>query len=317
LPDEVEFELKGQLKQLSYINVSRLKSRVRSFGGRRNVPVIVYSIEEGECPEIKWLIAYGMVTEDSNEHAYSGTETGGSLITQNIELTIALHEPFKQLSQWFWELRPLDQRLLDPFSGEAAQSGLNGFWQPLYFDEIPENHYFVRWQETETYYNPTFWGLNHLYQMTHGGTSSDFVAAPLELFVYANEDLWAIEPQSIYAFTGLSALGEITIETELKTGLFHNETLSTVSRLNLVQLDEDLVSVGYGGLNLDDIIFTGASKPRPGFIQRSGETLAGVRPRWDYQGAYPGEISKGASWITVTPYLTDAQVAYNIDYRTS
>lgn len=320
VPEAVEFEIKGKLFQTPYLNASRTKARLRSMGGRRNVPVIVYGWEEGtqNCePEIKWFVGYGMITEDSNDHAYKGTESGGSFLAQDLDLTIDLQQPFTQLSTWFWELRPMDQRLLDPYSDESAQSGINRFAHPTRFQDIPKYYYFIRWQESDTPYDPVFWGLNRLYEMSFGGQSSDFVDAPLDLFLYANEDIWAIEPRALYAFTNLSPLGTITIETELKSGLFHGETVVSESILDLVQLDSDLAAAGYGGLLTDDIIFCGAAQPRPGFIQRNDAALEGVRPRWTYDQAYPGEISKGATWIRFVPYLTDARVAYNIDFRTS
>lgn len=316
LPEEIEFSIKGQLKQLPYLNVSKMKSRIHAFAGRRNTPVIVISYEEGECVEIKWLIAYGMITEGANKHSYRGSETTGSLITQDLDLTIVFQEPFTQLSQWFWELRPNGERLYDPFSEEAAQAGLNGFWHPQTIAEVPEDYHFVRWQETATAYDPEFWGLNYINEMAFGGYSSDFIDAPLELYIHSSEDLWAQTPRCIYAFTNLSPLGTLSIETELKTGLYHNETLITVSELNLVQLDTDLAAVGYGGLHISDLVYSGATNPRPGFIQRDGVMLEGIRPRWSYEGSYPGEISNGASWIHFVPYLTDAQCAYNIQFKT-
>lgn len=318
LPEPVEFEVKGKLFQTPYLRVSQLKTRIRSFAGRRNIPVIVFHYEEGECdPEIRWLIGYGIITETSNNHTYHSQENNANFITQDIELTVVLQQPFVQLSSWFWELRDIQERLLDPYSSQASQAGLNRFSHPQHFEDIPPNYYFVRWQEPDTAYNPTFWGMKNLYEMSYGGYSSDFIAGPHELFLYASEDSWAISPRVIYAFTGLTALGEISIETEMKTGLYRNETLSTVSSLDLVQLDIDLSNIGYGGLLLDDVVYTGATNIQPGFVERYGESLEGIRPRWDYEFSYPGEIPAGASWIRFSSYLTDTQVAYSIDFRTS
>ncbi len=318
LPQEVDFEITGRLYQTPYINVSRMKSRIRSFAGRRHTPIIIAKFEEsytpGCLPELTWLTGYGTITEDSVEHSYHGTESGGSFISTPLELTIALSEPMQQMSQWFWEYRSMQERLSNPYSDDAAQEGLNGFRHPQYFTEIQPNHYYTRWQDAATMYTPEFWGLNYLYQMD-GGQSSDFVAGPLDLFVYSNEELWSAAPCSMYAFTNLSPFGTISITTKLKSGLFYGEEVESVSTLDLEELNTDLTTAGFGGLAIDDIIFTGAVTPHPGFIQRAGATVAAVRPKWQYDQTYPGEISRGATWINFRPYLTDMQVAYNIDFR--
>lgn len=318
LPEEVEFEVSGRLFQTPYINASRMKSRILSFAGRRNTPVIIVKYEESytsNClPKLTWLIGYGTITDLPTEHNYYGAESGGSFVSTPLELNVKISEPFQQLSQWFWEYRSMQERLSNPYSEDAAQEGLNGFRHPQDFTEIQPNHYFVRWQSSDTMYTPEFWGLNYLYQMD-GGQSSDFVNGPLNLFVYSDEDLWSVAPRSMYAFTNLSPFGTITITTKLKSGLFYGDEVESTTTLDLAQLDTDLAAAGFGGLAIDDILFTGAVNPRPGFIQRYGNTLAAVRPKWIYDQSYPGEISKGATWITFQPYLTDMQVAYNIDFR--
>lgn len=317
IPDAVSISFTASVQATDYMTASRIKNRIRSFAGRRNMPIIVMQYDEdfdNPSRSIMWLIAYGIMNSDENASSYAGEDFNKGFAYQELEIELVITEPFRQLPTAFWEYRPEQSRSLNLFAEEESVAGMGiTFWHPQQFFEIQPNNYFVKWMNSETMLNTEYWALAHLTSMSESGIGSDFDEVG-DVHYFSNEDMWTLAPRPLYAFKNLTPYGTVSITVKLKTGLYFGEEIETVTTLDIEQLDLDLANAGYGGIAVDDIIYTGDFYPRPGFVMRNGVELTGVRPRWSYSETYPGELPNGYTIITFSKYLNDAQVAYLIDF---
>ena len=320
LPESSSFSVDGVFTTKNHSQADWLYQKLRGMGGRLNYPLIAFRYEEspteGCLPELDWVVAECIIESADLEESYASQEVkSAGYLSVAVSIEGTLITPFRRLSAWFWENRPYVSHLADPYSDTAAYHSLdNRFWQPSNLKELPENRFYMRWQDPDTLLLPSFWGVKYNYGDT-GGASSDFQDFGTVPY-FSNLNLWNYPPLPVYAFRGLQPSGSIAIETRQVVGPFAYDNLVTVSDLDLVELDSDLTALGYGGLLESDIIYTGNVLPFPGFVYRNNAILSGIRPKWSYPSEYPGILASGAGFVTFTKLLTEGQVAFSIDFRT-
>lgn len=315
LPKSPSIKLDGTLVAVPPYSISRLTNSLMSLGGRRNIPLIGFFLEDTELAaqtELLWLYTETLVTSISPEYEYHSSGNVWTLDKQPISISMQAETKWRPLSRWLWEYRDPYEYIINPASAYNSQVGFDTlFGHPKTFGDLRECFYFYRWQSEDSVYSPVFWGLQ--FDGVLGGYGSDFTDFGRYEF-YSDPALWSADPSSVYAFTGLSPSGSVSITVQRQTGLFANQVREDVSSLDLEVLDTDLATAGYSGLQPDDIVFTGLMSPLPGFVYRDGEKLLGVLPKWGYPGTYPGETGRGYNTITVTGESTTGQVAFLHEY---
>jgi hypothetical protein len=308
-------KIDGTLVSVPPYNITRLRNSLMSLGGRRNIPLIGFYMDDTDAAPLAnliWLYTDVMITSITPDNQYSDASNVWSLDKQPIAIEMQADTRWRPLSQWTWEYRDPFEYLINPASSENSQVGYDTvFVHPKTFGDLRECFYFYRWQSNDSYYSPFFWGMR--FDGVLGGYGSDFVDFGRYEF-YSDPALWSADPNSVYALTGLSNSGTVSITVKRQTGLFANDVRDEVSSLDLAVLDADLAKAGYGGLHADDIIFTGQLSPLPGFVYRNNQKLMGVLPKWSYPSSYPGETGRGYNTFTVEGTGTTGQVAFLHEY---
>jgi hypothetical protein len=318
LPQRPQFKITGNIKATAPYPVTRTMNALTALGGRRNIPIIAFQLEnpmqnDEKVSSLIWLVTDCTITGVEPTNSYNDNSAGHVFEYGQLSLTLKAGMVWKALSPWLWEYRdPLDY-IVNPYSDENSQIGVdNYFHHPQQFSDLRECFYFYRWQNALSRYNPTFWGLAFSGGIP-GGYGSNFVDFGTYEF-YSDPQLWNAPPSSVYAFTGLRPTGSISITTRKATGLFTAQYVDEQSTLSLSDLDDDLATAGYGGLQESDIVFTGAMAPFPGFVYRDGARLMGFSPKWSYQGSYPGETTQGYNTVLFGSKDTTGQVAFLHEY---
>ncbi|APU89033.1 hypothetical protein Rctr85_002 [Virus Rctr85] len=319
LPETPTFKVSGTLHAVPPYSITRSVNALKSLGGRRNIPLIGFSLEnpmldEGDCiSNLLWLYADTTIVDVDDKSEYNSLSNVWSFDQHPINLTIKAGLRWRVLSPWFWEYRDPLEYIINPLDPANAQTGIdNYFHHPESFDDLLSCAYFYRWQSDLSTYSTLFWGRKYSDGLL-GGSGSDFVDFGDYSF-YSDPQLWSADPTSVYAFTGLSPSGSISITVQRSTGLFSNQGVEEVSTLDLAELDTDLAAAGYSELRLTDIVYTGALAPFPGFVMRDGQRITSFKPKWSYPGSYPGETGRGYNTFTVSSEDTTGQVAFLHDY---
>jgi len=316
LPDDNTMTVKLNIIASENMGLDNVYNVLNSLGGRRNVPIIGFEIENQTSPidedcidSLTWLKNFAVITDISVKYEYASEKNPWNLDYLEVSLTLFLGTQWEVLNPWVWEYRSWTDRIMNPFSESVGQQGLDTFFEhPSTFDKIKPDSYFFRWDAGLFDFNPTYWGLRFS-QGRYGGEGSDWTSVGTHV-VNADPLRWSGKVQSLYGFTGLSTSGTIAIDTKQATGFFQGDFESQSSTLDLAQLNTDLVAAGYTGVQADDVIITGFADPAPGFIIRDDVIITDVRPQWSYPGTYPGETGRAYNEVTVSLTGTGGQVAY-------
>lgn len=314
------YKVTGQLQGKDPYSLQRIISELTALGGRRNMPIIGFFLENpnvdlSAVSNLLWIYTTGTLVDVDNKSDYGSSEDVWSYNQQPLGLTIEGDMKWKALSPWFWEHRDPNEQLIDVGNPNNAQVGPdNLFLHPLTLDDINDIpcSVFYKWPGALSLFDPTFWGLKYSNGIL-GGVGTDFTDFGT-VKIFSDPGMWSADPSSIYAFTGLSPSGSISINVQRPYGPFQGQVTPEVSTLDLEQLRDDMVNAGYTDLFPDDIVYTGLLSPFPGFVMRDGERLTGFAPRWGYVGSYPGETSVGVNTISFSSEETTGQVAYLHDF---
>lgn len=286
--------------------------------GRQNTKIIGFMVQsnpgdEGDLliSDLTWLINDCVITKITPSPNWGeGNSDAGLPITFTIELGIA----WEGLSDLYWEYKSPDQRYLNPYSSDnAPRQPQNRFLLPQTFADLSPNSYFFQWSNNISSMSPAVWGSFYDGQGLNG-LGSDF--APFgTLAINADQLRWQ-SVESMYAFTGLGQVGELSISVIKGAGYFPGETVTEVSALDLSVLSDDLAVAGHIELMPTDIVYAGLIDPLPGYVERNGEILTGMIPSWSYPGTYAGEVGKGHSTVSVAGDDVLGSVAYLHSFRT-
>jgi hypothetical protein len=312
LSESQKLELKGMFVcDEDQISAQALFNRLLSMGGIPLTPVIGFHYEECEhVPEgsccsacnttLDWIVNYGIITKLPQDSSYHSSKKPWSASTFPVSISMVLGTKWKALNSWEWEYRK--DKIVNPLSPTLRSGSIsNTFILPNRLSELHRKGYFFRWGVTLSKYDPSYWGLKYT-NGRMGGIGSDYVSIGEHSF-NSDPERWSASPNSVYSFTNFSNLtGTITLRVTRNYNYFSQSNLVDESTLDLAQLNTDLINGGLGGLLTTDQIVTGYASPFPGFVIRGGEILSGVRPRWSYPGAYPGETGRGYNKIE---YLSD------------
>lgn len=310
------FSIKGTALASVDMAVRHFVERLKNMGGRRDIPLIVFRAENGDCDcgdcfTMDWLVATCTLLEVPVTSEWGG-EDAWSYEKAEVNISGVMTSEFRRLSEWFWQYRDAYDRMFDPSLTPASiDLPLGYFPHPKNIDEMVGNGFFFKWSSDGSDFDPAFWALK--YNNQSGGMGSDFSDFG-EVNVLSNQAEWSEVPVSIYAFTDLTPTGEIEIEITKKTGFFQGDYIIESSTLDLEQLDADLASFGYGGLASTDVIFTGVVEPFPGYVLKDGQIITDVRPKWSYVGLYPGELGLEFSKVRFNKNGTSGLVAYLFEY---
>lgn len=309
-----QIRVSGLVVQKDYLGVNEFISHLKYLGGRQNTPIICFRIEDSPNmaePEINWLLAQGIITDVTDSHQYSSTESGA--VAQDISFSLILTSDWMRLSPWEWEYRRDLTRQPspnDPWNSPATPDTL--FSHPYLMEHFTEGAYFYRWSLTDSEMLPSFWGLKYS-EGVDGGVGSDFTNSGTHE-IYSNPRYWSSDPRSLYAMTGLEPDGTLQIKVTRQTGNFYRDAITETSTLELPKLNNSLIELGYGGLQPSDIVYTGLIDPLPGYVLR-GDTIIPVGTYWEYEGTYPGETGPGWNTISILGVKTPVYVAYLHEFR--
>lgn len=314
------YKISGQFQGSPPYHLQRIVNQLSALGGRRNIPLIGFFLENASVDltcvsDLLWVYTTGVIVDLDNKADYGAESEVWAWNQQPIGITIESDMKWKALSPWFWEHRDPDEILVDVGNPNNAQVGIdNLFIHPKTLDDINDIKCctFYKWPGALSMFDPTFWGLKYS-QGILGGVGSDFGDFGT-VKIHSDPGMWSADPSSVYAFTGLSPSGSISITNQRPFGPFQGNVVTEVSTLDLAQLKADMVNAGYTDLFPDDVVYTGLLSPFPGFVMRDGERLTGFSPRWDYVGTYPGETAVGVNTITFSSISTTGQVAYLHDF---
>lgn len=322
IPDAKEIDISGTLVTGKGMSAGQVLERLKFIGGRRNTPVIAFTLEnytgEDGCGEscassVRWLLNECVIDEVSPRYETRSEGTSFNFDVIPVDITMRLGTIWRGLTPWFWEYRPWNERIINPFSSQNMQVSIdNRFLMPKALDQLQENAYFYRWQSELSDFNTSFWAIAHEVDYP-AGVGADYQAFGQTEF-YSDPFRWSAPPRSFYAFRGVNIEGSISLTVTRAIGYFQGQGIQEQSTLDLAQLSLDMETLGYGELQAADEIFTGLAHPFPGFVKRNGVILDGVRPRWDYPGTYPGETGQGYNIVRVDGINTAGQFAYLHDY---
>lgn len=300
------------------VSPEKLLRGLHSLGGVPQVPIIAIRYEEclhvdatrccASCnPTLDWIVNYGIITSIKGDSEYQNTKQSWGSSVADLNITMQIGTKWKELSQYEWDYR--NDKTLNPFS--QPQTVLTNSWIPQSFDGLRRQYFFYKQDSGGAKYDPSYWGLK--YSKSYGGNGSDFVDAGKYPF-FVDPQMWSAPPNSVYAITNLlSTSGSVSLKVRRSTGAFSSNERFEESTLDLAQLNTDLFNSGYGGLYASDTIITGYANPFPGFILRDGNIL-NTKPRWSYQGLYPGETGIGYNEVSISAAGNPIQFAYLHDY---
>lgn len=309
--DDPDIVIDGSVTATPHSSIDQTISRIQSFSGRRNIPIIIYQLEDRTPEEattdisIRWLINYGIVTKVSQKSSYNDSAT--DFDSGAISVTMKLQRYWQALSPWHWEYRSGNQPIIDPASVINAQQSFDKLFNiPQTFGELVPHSFFYRWQNELSTYNTAYWAKR--FDGREGGEGFDFREMGTIEF-YSPPELWNGPPSPAYAFTNLEDTGILKITARRFTGLFQSDFLYEDSTLDLEALDAALFTAGLDGLLKTDIVFTGLLDPVPGFVYRENARLTVPVPEWAYSGLYPGELSPGYNEIQISVEESDGLMA--------
>lgn len=314
--DDPDITVDGSVVDGTYWSIDQTLARLKSFGGRRNIPIICFQLEDRTPEEaiddisIRWLINYAIITKVTTKSSYNDSAT--DFDSGAVSLSMKLQRNWQALSPWHWEYRSGNQPVIDPANPINAQQGIDHLFNiPTTFGGLVPDSFFYRWQNELSTYNPSYWATR--FEAVEGGFGFDFKNFDVVEF-YSPPELWSAPPAPAYAFTQLENVGTLHIKARRATGLFQDDFVYEDSTLDLAALDSTLQVAGLTGLLKTDIIFTGFIDPVPGFIYRNNEILSVPIPEWDYEGQYPGELSSGYNRVEIGVDQSAGQMAALFTY---
>jgi hypothetical protein len=243
LAEEVEMSVSGGILNSTTYVAHSVVERLKSFGGRRNTPVIAFKMEmsyaddgESQVSRLRWFINYAVVTEVQVNYDYSGDDAGNAFDHIPVDITMAMSSTWKALSQWAWEYRPGRSRFVNPYDVSNTQHTTDSlFVHPTCLDEIVHGHYFFDWGESSSRYDPSYWAEKYI-DGQYGGIGSDFVEFGKHI-VFSDPDAWSANPVSMYAFTDLQPTGVLTLSVKKPVGYFFGDTEVFNATLDLSAID--------------------------------------------------------------------------------
>jgi hypothetical protein len=309
-------KLKGMVFSSLNQSIDALMERLKYVSGRRNTQVIGFmmqSVPNGEkvleISDLLWLENDCVISNVQNTSVWASGNSDAGL---DISFTIELGLTWGGLSDLYWEYRNPELRYINPYDpNHAPLIPQERFILPKTFGEIVPDNFFFRWDNELSAMSPTVW--DNLYTGNMNGQGSDFDNFG-SFSVFADPDRWQ-SVRSMYAFTGLSSSGTISISVCKAGGYFPGDELVEISSLDLSVLDAALATAGYVGLKETDILYTGLVDPLPSYVVRDGERITELIAEWDYDSTYPGEVGKGYSDVTVAGEDTLGSVAFVHEFR--
>lgn len=297
--NDTEITAKGTLTSLNNQEFLHVMSRIKSLGGQRRVPLIVFELQDlKNNPYIRWLYTYGQITNVEDSSAYGEKDDGFWL--KDISIKMKIDPVWRPLLRWYWEDRPV----LSYSAAATAQNGTDTmFAQPQRYSNIGKTQYFQQWSDTYSKLSPSMWPYLYQRGLGYGSDYAQFKS----FYVNAVEHRWAGPPNTFYAFTSLISQGTLSITVT-------NKQVSFTSTLDLSAVDTQLYNRGLRGLFNSDEIFVGNTEPFCSFIRRGSSIVANFVPQWSYGGAYPGELMSGLNKIDVVGTGTPGKFAANIAF---
>lgn len=319
----IDASIKGNIVSDDDIFIDKTLSKLMSYGGTLNIPIIAFHYESrdelnlldcsacGNC-QLRWMVNYATIQEISRSSVIKSQDDWFSLSYQPVDLKLSLDWRWEVLNPYIWEYR-INSEITNPIDPLIHEEALdNIFYHPNQISTILKNAYFFCWKNRLSAFSTAAWGDRFL-EGRIGGYGIDFSDVG-EYEFFSDPQFWSAPPSSVYAFNRLDTSGTITIKVRRPFGIFAGDYIETEASLDLAELDTQLDDKGFVGLSKDDIIITGNVQPFPGFILRDDEIIVGIRPKWSYDGLYPGETAIGYNYLTFLAEDTDARVAFLHNY---
>ena len=303
IPKQPSMSIKTPLLQAGALTPQEAIEHLKSLGGRRDVTVIAFRYQDYDstCCDctypLEWIVTTATILSVKEEYEFKADKAPYVFSVSNIDIKLEIALNWRILSSTEWEYRDYYTRFVDPYSDLNTQQGFGSVLSiPQHFDKLKVNSFFFKWQTANSRLSPTFWAEKYTGN-SRGGYGSDYAPPGITEF-FIDPQKYSGSPSSFYAFTNLTTSGEITISINRDTGVFFGQTVLEVSRLDLAQLNTDLLNSGYSGLLIGDIVYTGNVDPFPAFIVRGSEVLDAL-PKWSYPGTQVGELGRGYARITI------------------
>lgn len=265
------------------------------LGGINSLPIIgMWYEEQPDCEaELRWFYARGAVLTVERSSELLDQDGTGTMV-QPFSVDIEIDPTWRFLSEWLWEYRTA------PIVGVLSntkqwQTWAAKFSHPQKLNQLSTNGSFYFWGDDWVQYAPDFWSYKYS-QNNHGGIGSSFGPAGITEFL-TTPLTYSAPPHSVYAFTGLSNVGEIILQVNRQSGVFGDYVVEQAIA-DLSQIDLDLNTLGFTGLNSNDIIITGDVFPSPGFVLRNNEIIDGYVPSWEFSTRYVGETGYGHNIVS-------------------
>jgi hypothetical protein len=293
IAQDTKVSIQGTVVAKNLYSVDQTISRLKALGGLRDTCLIAYDFSGDPLASmpIRWLFTRGSVTDVKDNSEYMTTDEG--FYKREITIEMSVDPSWQPLLSSFWEYRQI-RNFEYKITGQAGVDNL--FSHPEKLSEVRTDSYFYEWPDTLSTYTPLVWPS--LYTEEGYGTDYDDFKT---FYVLSHDAVWASPPKAVYAFTDLLPQGTLSITV--------NEETST---LDLEELDFQLQSRGYSGLQVSDEIFVGMTTPFSSFVQRNNAILTQFVPQWVAPGRYPGEVFTGLNEITISGENTTGQAAVNI-----
>lgn len=315
-------KIKGSIICSPCKTVSDQYNELASMAGRPYVDVIAYLPNEccgigcscdkcGNCSgktEPVWMTTVGVLSGLSRKTEFKADQPMSTdIMSVDIELTL---DPFwYPMNKYVWEydwkgsqsdsyrtLTDLDEGSVPPFVPQYGSA--------LVFRKKKYENDFIL-------YNPSLWPdmFNAFEALGRNWREADNFQYRVSPARWA----WPAPPTSMYMFTGLPVLGEISIQVESEVTPFTTET--NTATLDLAALNTLLSP---GSLLPSDIVVVTDGHMSPGYILRDGAPLVIsdqiVTPDWLYGTTYPAEMLGVDNKVRFTT-PDDVQAAYLHVYR--
>lgn len=322
LTETPEISFSGELFANSQTSLQKMMGSLMALGGKPYIPILAFEYEDQDIASssccncstpITWYVTYGTIESIDRSGSYGEADSQWVFWKQPVEISMKLDIYWQKLSSWWWEYRPFSSI---PANNAGTQIGPYSpdtlFNHPSKLSHIKDFYVFYKWYTALSSYNPYFWGKKYG-EAGIGGIGADF-STRYYYEVFSDPAIWSGDPISIYAFTGCSSSGTISIDVTSTSDPFVDGNIFVSAELDLAQLNTDMASLGYYGLYESDIIITGSVNPLPSFIIRDDEILANVRPRWSYDGEYPGKTRVGYNLVSFSGVGAYFKVAFLHDF---